>query len=240
MATQNSAGTRPANSTPAKKKPQGKDTRTKTKQSGASSRSAQVSSGNQTIYTLLWLMPLISIIVLIWMFVLNLGYIDSEEMFGWDNTTWFNLSVLIVIVLIIILSLSGTGSLMSTVPAPAAGGTSRSREQKGVLIEAVDTDKKPATTASTAQVKPLEVEPEKKKEAVEARDRPVKAEKSEALAEVADEKEAAEPKADEAPSNIMVYPTSVGIGLYGDTYIKIDRERILKLRTLLIEDYYLS
>lgn len=190
----------------------------------------------QFVYTLLWLIPLISVILLLWMIVLNMGYIDSEEMFGIDTDQWFMLSIFIEILLIIGLILPVIGSLLGE-PVPVSPTSSGTGDAGSVVIEAVGEEEKPKASASLAVE--LEEPSKKKTDLAEAKKEEVEPVKTAPKADVTAEERSEEEKVEITPSNILLYPTTVGTGLYGDTYIKIDKNKILKLRTLLIEEYYL-
>ena len=189
--------------------------------------------------TLLWLMPFISIIILFWMIILQMGIVDPVESFGITMDQWFMLSVFIIICCIIILILSVVGTLIGEAPtAAAAGGGRASGAEREVIIEAVpeeaaaEPDRAAADSEGSDLVGVALTKPKKDLTKTSTEDVKVEVEKD-------------IPPASEAPKKSVIgarmveYPLKIGGGLYGDTYIKIDKEKVLKLRTLLIEEHYL-
>jgi hypothetical protein len=181
--------------------------------------------------TLLWIIPVVSIIILLWMIVLEMGFIDVEELFGVNIDQWFMLSVFIIILCIIILILSVVGTLLGEgIPAEGKAAKRTSESNRAVVIEAVpeEAESKPTESSALNNLSEGEIEAQTitEEEVVEAISK--EEEISEGLA------------APEGPGEkITEYPAKVTGGLYGDTYIKIDKARILKLRTVIIEDHYL-
>jgi hypothetical protein len=225
------------NKSPKGQQAQGGARQQQKKKQAAARQQAQV----ERVNTILWVIPLISVLLLLWMIVVNMGIYDFSETTGLNNEQWFMLTVFIIILLFIVMILSVIGTVLGEPqrPAPASAGRPKPAADRGVVIEAVPetaevqadaaVDMEPAETAKAAPAeKPKEIAMEVET-IVEVKDieKEKKAEKA---------KEAAP---DETAGNILEYPEDVTGGLYGDTYIKVDKKRILKLRTLIVEDYYL-
>jgi len=226
------------------KNTQGQRTRTDSGQRADAQRRVQKqqrpSPQMERINTILWVIPLISVFLLLWMIIVNMGLYDFSETTGLNNEQWFMLSVFIIIILFIIMILSVIGTVLGEPQRAASAQRKRPSQNREVLIEAV-----PEETGT-------KTEPEKSDDAkAVVATEPVSGEKAiamevETVVEVKDveaEKTAKitkdAKKVDGPISNIIEYPINVSGGLYGDTYIKLDKKRILKLRTLIVEDYYL-
>jgi hypothetical protein len=178
------------------------------------------------------------------MIILEMGYIDAQGTMGITLEQWFMLSFFIIICCIIVLVLPVVGTLMSEAPAAQgarrAGGADRNR---GVIIEAVPEKEK--DEFEEVEAKELRAkadsgaEAEAKFEEVSAAETEASADESAAAAEKVKKAKAEPAGTGELPRNIIVYPTKVGSGLYGDTYIKVNTEQLLKLRTILFDEKYL-
>lgn len=199
---------------------------------------------SSSVSVVLWLIPVISVIFLIWMLVLEMGFVDTADLIGINNEQWFMLSVFVIICCIIVLILSVVGSLMSEAPGTAhkpASGSGRS--DRTVIIEAVPDqseskpEEKAAVKTESKAASASTVTEEVFTESVAGEEKIEKA--AEKSKQVKEPEKAIDSTKDVAGQRMIEYPIKVGTGLYGDTYIKIDSARVLKLRTLLLEDYYL-
>ena len=212
--------------------------RTKQTTARQPARSAQV----ERVNTILWVIPLIAVFMLLWMIVVNMGIYDFSETTGLDNEQWFMLTVFIIILLFIVMILSVIGTVLGEPqrPAPAGAGRPRPAADRGVVIEAVP------ETAEVSADAAVEVEAKAEAEPAAAGEPKELAMEVETIVEVKDvEKEKKDEELKEAPTtaaagNILEYPGKVTGGLYGDTYIKVDNKKVLKLRSLIVEDYYLG
>ncbi|UCH88032.1 MAG: hypothetical protein JSV49_07115 [Thermoplasmata archaeon] len=192
------------------------------------------------VYSLLWLLPLISIFILIWMIVLEMGVVGSQDNLGVSLDQWFMLSVFIIICCIIIMILSVVGTLLGeTSASAAAAGAAKAKGAQGVVIEAVPEEDQAETAVEKAVEKPAKegaeaaITKEMAKEVSEELGAEAKAEVVSAKAKKAPSKAVS---AEDIAPRIIEYPTKVGSGLYGDTYVKIGNNRILKLRTILFDE----
>jgi hypothetical protein len=178
------------------------------------------------------------------MIILEMGYIDAQGTMGITLEQWFMLSFFIIICSIIVLVLPVVGTLMSETPSAQGtrrgGGADRNR---GVIIEAVperDEDELEEVEAKELRAKADSgTEAEAKFEEVSVAETEASADDTAATAEKVKKAKAEPVGKGDLSRDIIVYPTKVGSGLYGDTYIKVSTDQLLKLRTILFDEKYL-
>ena len=189
------------------------------------------------------ILPLIAILALSWLILLKLDQLPKSLTFNQDFTTWLNFWVVILIILIVILiCIPQTGEAAGTARAGTSAGTKKSF------------DAKPGETGPTTMVtietgdKPVEFVPLTKEEGAPATEKPAAEAEGEIEKEVTTEKKVDLKVADVvAPAaakgkvkpEVIEYPLEVEGGIYGDTFIDIDDEIVLKLRSLVVKDIYL-
>jgi len=185
---------------------------------------------------LIWIIPIIAIAVLGWIIYLWFSFEPGEEIMGATLEDWRIGSIFILMILVVVLILVHPSGKLATKPEPAqkAAGTSKkarsstlkeTKPTKMVVIEALETEK------DAEKVKEAKMEP------VEFKTEP--AEKDETETDIADA-EIIAPPAKKVTPDILEYPKKIEGGIYGDTFIKVNDQTTLKLRTLVVEDVYLS
>jgi len=191
--------------------------------------------------------PIIALIGVIWLILLKLEMLPESLTFGQDFTTWLNLWMVIFVILIVIL-----------ICIPQTGG---SAEAKEVEIPSVDVKPKtkkivkatkPTMVTVEADEKPVEFIPVAKTDKKEVPTLSASVTKTEvepviATVVTADEKPDIKPAdvvafpaaKEKIKPKIVEYPLEVDDGIYGDTFINLDDDTVLKLRTLVVKDIYL-
>ncbi len=181
----------------------------------------------------IFIIPLIALLMFIVLILVNLEMIPS---FGWDLDTWRNFSMVVILLLIVVLiCILPTGEHASKTSEPVTSKKSKkpvkTKPDTVVTVEPVE----------AAAETPVEFVPVKKEEA------PSIKVKAEAVSETTKEKKETKPadivapaaKKDKIKPNIIEYPPEVEGGIYGDTFIEVNDELVLKLRTLVVDDIYL-
>ncbi len=191
------------------------------------------------------IIPIIAIFALIWLLSLKLEMLPESLSMNLDFDTWKNFWITILIILVVVLvcipQSGGTSSgkeVSSTSEAPKATSTEDSKTKKAkrvsmVIIESDD--------------KPLEFTPITEAEAEEKSSTStgvVNAEGADVIKVEKEEIKAAEIIAPpvlktKVKPEIIEYPPEVEGGIYGDTFIQFNDEKVLKLRTLVVRDIYL-
>lgn len=193
------------------------------------------------------IIPLIALIAIIWLILIKLDMMPTGLTFGWDFEAWKNfwLIVLIILFIILILSIPRTGEQRET--------------EEAVIVSAAETSKKTkkhvkAKPATMVTIEAEEAEAEfvpSGKEKLEKEDKiktsSVKSEPKDSSSSTKEVKEkvktadivAPEVKTVKVKPKVVIYPSEVEGGIYGDTFIEIDDETMIKLRTLVVEDIYL-
>jgi hypothetical protein len=189
------------------------------------------------IGALIWIIPIIAIILLGWIMYIWFTFDPNESIMGATLDDWRYGSIFILMILIVILILvhpSGkqTGKTESSKRSVSGkskkakpSGASDSKSTKMVVIESMETEKKPE------KVKEVKMEPLEFKAKPEG--------KGEVDADIADA-EIIAPPAKKVSPEILEYPKKIEGGIYGDTFIKVDDGTTLKLRTQVVEDVYLA
>lgn len=197
------------------------------------------------------IIPLIALIAIVWLVLIKLDMMPTGLTFGWDFEAWKNFWLVVLIVLFIILILS--------IPR-----TSEKREpEEAVVITTIESTKKvkkqvkakPATMVSIeADDSPMEFVPVGKEKVVvvtedkiETKVTSTKSESKATSASTAEDKTmvrsadivAPGTKKGKVKPKVIVYPREVEGGIYGDTFIDVDVDSVIKLRTLVVEDIYL-
>jgi len=189
----------------------------------------------------IFILPFIALIALIWLILLKIGELPESVTFNWEFNTWLNFWMVILVILIVIL-----------ICIPQTGEQPKPEEVTPTNAETVKkvkktTKKKPVTMVTVETVdKPVEFVPigiadDKVKSTTKTKIEPaeVKLSDKEEKAILAANIVAPAVKKDKITPKVIEYPKEVEGGIYGDTFINIDNERVLKLRTLVVEDIYL-
>jgi hypothetical protein len=206
-------------------------------------------SSSSSRKNLILFIPIIGIILFVWFLLLYIEVLPSSMAFNMDFETWQNILIIVFIILIVVLF----GALTT--------GEHGSAEEFPEL-EAASTEKKTKKTVKSKDRSTVTVEPvdqpvefvplgeeeagEAKKKVVSER-KPTKTKTVSAKTETGtdnDELKSAEIVAPAAKKSsikpsMVEYPSDVEGGIYGDTFIDINSDTILKLRTLVVEDIYL-
>jgi hypothetical protein len=201
----------------------------------------------------IFIIPLLAVIALVWLILLRIDMLPESLAFNQDFKTWVNIWMVILIILIIVLILiiphgSEKAAPVEVVLSTKPSGTKKVKKQvkhKPVTMETVDSDAEPV---EFVPVKKQKVKRSAKKSGEILIDSDILKQKSsivdaEAQADRASAKSAeiiAPPaKKGKIKPSIIEYPSEVEGGIYGDTFIEIDQDDTLKLRTLVVEDIYL-
>lgn len=220
----------------------------KSKETNPNPGKAQASS---SVKNGILIIPLIALIAIVWLVLIKLDMMPTGLTFGWDFDAWKNFWLIVLIVLFIILILSIPRASEKREPEEAVViSTTESTKKVKKQVKA-----KPATMVSIeADDSPMEFIPVGKEKVVtvteEKTEIKVKSTKSEpkaTSASSAEEKKmvksadiiAPGTKKGKVKPKVIVYPSEVEGGIYGDTFIDIDEDSVIKLRTLVVEDIYL-
>jgi hypothetical protein len=205
-------------------------------------------SGLSGVKIIILIMPIIAFIALVWLILFRLDQIPESMTFNLDFETWMSLwTVILLLVLVILACIPQTGK--------------RSMEKTtGVSSKPRKPTAPKDSTAKKSEEKPLEfvplgkgvgeepeIEPETtlklKPEPVTSEEKALKVSEPESVKEdeTTPESTAAALSGikDKSKSLTYVYPSDVDGGLYGDTFIELDSDSILKLRVLVVKDIYL-
>jgi hypothetical protein len=190
----------------------------------------------------IFIIPIVALLVLVLLILIRLEMISS---FGWDFDTWRNFSMVILLLLIVV--------LICLLPAGESRKTVESEPIKKKK-KAVMTKPEVTVTAESAD-EPIEFLPLTKDQAMGTKgiasaiaepaeatiiSSKTSAAKKEARSDVKKaDIVAPAAKKDKIRPKMLEYPSSVEGGIYGDTFIDVENEVVLKLRTLVVEDIYL-
>lgn len=206
----------------------------------ASTSKEQKSSGARNA---IFIIPIIALLVLVLLILIRLEIISS---FGWDFDTWRNFSMVILLLLIVV--------LICLLPS---GESRKAPEPEPIKKKKKSVQTKPEVniTAESAD-EPVEFLPLTKDQAIGSKGI-ISASPEPAEATIISSKVSAtamkEANTDMKKANIVApavkkdnirpkmleYPSSVEGGIYGDTFIDVNDDVVLKLRTLVVEDIYL-
>ncbi len=214
---------------------------------GSSGNSGTVkSSQSGSIKNVILIVPLVGLLILIFLLLINIEMIPS---YGLDFDTWKNFSMIILLILIVV--------LVCILPL---GEQSKAEEVIEITKPgSVNKVKKPAKSKPTTMVtvesidKPVEFIPLSKERGVGKQEKMSTATsqpESTATGVVTSPEEekkeiktadiiAPAAKRDKVIPKVIKYPLEVEGGIYGDTFIDVDEETMLKLRTLVVDDIYL-
>jgi hypothetical protein len=209
------------------------------------------SSGLRNVILIL---PLIAILALVWLILIRLDQLPESLTFGQDFQTWLNFWMVVFVILIVILICipqSGKSAeveeLAESGKAGAVKKVKKPSKPEPTSVVTVEAEEKPAEFVPVAKKtvktsKPdasLETSGAKKAGAQATTDKTAK-EAEEAKPEFKFADVVAMPAAkDNIKPKVLEYPTEVEGGIYGDTFIDVDPETVLKLRTLVVRDVYL-
>ena len=187
---------------------------------------------------LIWIIPIIAIILLGWIVYLWFNFDPNDKIMGATLDDWKIGSIFILMILIVVLILVHPSGKLAGKPesdkrASTAGRSKKakstsskeSKSTKMVVIEALESEKE------TQKVK------EAKMESMDTEAQPDV--EGTAEADIADA-EIIAPPAKKVTPDILEYPKKIEGGIYGDTFIKVNEGTTLKLRSLVVEDVYLS
>ena len=211
------------------------------------------SGGNQKISTgiglIIFLMPIIAIIGLAWLLLLKLEYLPENLTLNQDFQTWLNIWSVIFLVIIFSLLLSIPHGKLSKEPEPKKHTKPKPKKDASkVKVQEYSSE------APTKEDKPLEFVPLAKTGETQTEPKlPLKTRASTATDISDEQKLSTEPEKELQPAAVVAkpvskdkmkplvfeYPQEVEGGLYGDTFIELDSESVLKLRTLVVKDIYL-
>ena len=185
------------------------------------------------------LIPLIVILGIFWLILVRLDIIAADIIADWEFETWVNVWLVIFGILFLILILSIPRGGGQTVPSEAIvvsklGAAKKVKKQ----VKA-----KPATMVTiepdddTVEFVPVS----KKKETTGSADTPDATSTSDEKTEKPKDADIVAPgtKKGKVRPKLIEYPMEVEGGIYGDTFIDVDDETVIKLRTLVVEDIYL-
>jgi len=204
---------------------------------------------SSSLKNVILIIPLIALIAITWLILIKLDMMPTGLTFGWEFETWKNfwLIILIILIIILILSIPRTGEHREADEAVIISTSETSKKTKKqvkakpatmVTIEADDVD---------AEFVPSGKEKMEKEEKIEIQTSAAKSEpKVSGLSskEVKEKVKSADiispgTKAINVKPKVIIYPSEVEGGIYGDTFIEIDNDTVVKLRTLVVEDIYL-
>lgn len=207
---------------------------------------------SNTIKNIILVIPIIAIIAFVWLLLLKLEQLPTSITFNQDFNTWLNLWMVILVLLIVILiCIPQSGESASTdepaVLATASKSTTvqKTTEQKAITEVTLETDEKPVEFVplakeelkSVASKDLLTAEPEEPK-SISAVSGTIPPEQSKP--EIKPAKKLISPtRKEKLKPRVFEYPHDVNGGLYGDTYVDLGDESVLKLRTLVVKDIYL-
>lgn len=197
---------------------------------------AKQTKSTSNIKFLIPILTLIAIIGFLWLVLLQLELLPKALEFGLDFTTWLNVWMVIFILLIVVL-----------VCIPLTGDAFQVKEQS---ISSKTRTKKTRSISADKATSAVTIEPDDKDKPVSfiplsTEDKmTLKAEETQTIQEPKPEIKSADVIApplskDKMKPIIIEYPSEVEGGIYGDTFINLDEDRILKLRTLVVSDIYL-
>jgi hypothetical protein len=195
-------------------------------------------------------LPLIAIIGLVWLIMVNLGRLPESLTFGQDFKTWLNIWVAILIIIIVVLfCIPQTGEsgkaleVAEAQPEPTRKVNKVAKSDQAATVT-VEPEEKPveflAVSKEALKEKKLKaeeakVEPVAEEEVTEKEEKTIEA-KADLLAASVVAKPAGKGK---IKPHIIEYPSDVEGGIYGDTFIELGNEKVLKLRTIVVKDIYL-
>lgn len=194
------------------------------------------SKPKSTLENIIIFPPIIAVIALVWLILMKLDQLPQSLTFNLDFESWLAFWMMILLILIVILAC-----------LPQIG---RTQYREEVRMEKDTTKHRTHSSSSkTKSVTRTNIESEDKPVAFV----PLTKEDSTSITETAKDEltpitepelKAAEIVASPAPKEktkpiIIEYPLDVEGGIYGDTFINLDSENILKLRTLVVNDIYL-
>jgi hypothetical protein len=203
--------------------------------------SASGAQHSSNLKNAIFILPIIALIALIWLILLKIGELPDSLTFNWEFNTWLNFWMVILVILIVILI-----CIPQTGEQPKAEEVTPSKAETAKKIKKT-AKKKPVTMVTVETVdKPVEFVPigiadDKVKGTTKSKIEPAEIKLSEK-----EEKEilaanivAPAVKKDKITPKVIEYPKEVEGGIYGDTFININDGKVLKLRTLVVEDIYL-
>jgi hypothetical protein len=211
-------------------------------------RSSKKSSGLRNAILIL---PLIAIVALVWLILLRIDQIPETMTMNLTFDSWVNLWLVILILIFLILvcipQVGQSSSKEDFVP--------KKRAKNSRTID-IDEDIKSTETKKSSTEKPVEFVPLPKSSSkrsefdvdstTDKKPEPLKGMVSDMDLK---EKEKDEMKSadivarpvskDKMKPQVFEYPLDVEGGLYGDTFIELGDETVLKLRTLVVKDIYI-
>jgi hypothetical protein len=210
-------------------------------------------SQSSTIKNIIFIFPIIAIIAFIWLLMLYLDQLPESLTFNQDFNTWLNLWLVILILIIVILvCIPQSGESPSAQEVVVQPKTKRTTKSQPSTAGMVTTTMVPIED----EEKPLEFVPLTKEEHKSETGKvtipstvadSTKAKPSTDRISIDQGKPEPKPSESLAPSikkdkgrpRIIEYPLEVDGGLYGDTFIELDNDTVLKLRTMVVKDVYL-
>ncbi len=163
---------------------------------------------------LIWIIPIIAIILLGWIVYLWFNFDPNDNIMGATLDDWKIGSIFILMILIVVLILVHPSGKLAGKPESDKRASTAGRSKK-----AKSTSSKESKSTKMVVIEALESEKETQK---------VK------------EAEIIAPPAKKVTPDILEYPKKIEGGIYGDTFIKVNEGTTLKLRSLVVEDVYLS
>ncbi|WP_455392635.1 hypothetical protein [[Eubacterium] cellulosolvens] len=196
------------------------------------------------------LIPLLALLAIVWLMLVKLDMMPTSLTFGWDFDSWVNFWMVVLVILIVVLiCIPQTGEHPKPEEAviiskpESTKKVKRQLKVKPATVESIDTNEEPmefvpitkektsASRVSLDDVKMSVSSPEVETSAKSISDSKTKVKPAEVVAPSASK--------DKIKPKVLVYPSEVEGGIYGDTFIKIDDDTVMKLRTLVVEDIYL-
>ena len=218
-----------------------KSTNTKTR-SGATDSSSSMKNA-------IFIIPLIAIIAIIWLLLMNMEMLPESLTFGWDMDNWYHFWMVVLIILIVVLfCIPQSGESSREAEAVEVdkleGGKKvkkRPKRDKDTMVT-IETDEKPLefVPVSSETLKSLKEKPAEPSEPEQTDESEIKTTEPEIKSDIKSAEVVAKPvQSRKIKPKIVEYPLDVEGGVYGDTFIDLNDERVLKLRTLVVKDIYL-
>jgi hypothetical protein len=214
--------------------------------SGTNQKSAKTAN---PVRNAIFIIPLIALIGIIWLILIRIDQLPESLTFGWEFNSWLNFWMVILVILIVILiCIPQTGEHSKpeeTVEVTKLETSKKVKKQlkaKPALVESVDSDEEPMeflpvskkTGAGGMGFSDLDVKVSSTNQKAST-PTSSKVKKSVKTADIV----APAAKKDKIRPNVIEYPLEVEGGIYGDTFIDIKNDTVVKLRTLVVEDIYL-
>ena len=202
------------------------------------SKSTQSSSLKNAIL----IIPLIGLVAFCWFFLMYLDMLPSSLTFNLEIDTWLNLFIVIFVILIVVLICipqSGGTVEAKVVEAKTRSTTKgKAKDKKEVSMVTIEPDDKPIEFLPVGKAKAGSAGADKKEQKTAIAEDDAGSDKEKK--EIREAETTATPAfSDKTKQKMIKYPSEVEGGIYSDTFININDETVLKLRTLTVKDIYL-